>query len=101
MKKFTIDSYMKLSEQDKKKVSDWALGHGLSLKNIYFIEQVKYEDDPIMEKVKLIVWDLSHHFYIRSDIDSFTIYETDEFDQTIPVKYAEMEMDDFPWDVLV
>lgn len=100
MKKFSIDDYVMLSEEQKERVHEWALLRKIPLQHIHCIEQVEFEDDPILSRVNLVVWDLNHHRYITADNEVRYIFETNDSYEFILIKFAEIEVDDFPWDVM-
>lgn len=99
MKKFTGDDFARLLPEDRKKVTDWMVRNSFTPEHVAFVEQVHFEDDPILENVNLIVWTLLHHRYISADNKVLYIYEQDDFGDLVYAKYAEMEVDDFPWEV--
>ena len=100
MKKFTANDFGMLLPERRKKVTDWMDRHDFVPDQIHFIEQVHYEDDPILENVNLLVWTLINHRYVFADGRVVYIYEQDDFGDLVYSKYAEMETDDFPWEVL-
>lgn len=100
MKKFTTDDFARLSFEDRQKVTDWIVSYKFNPEHVAFIEQTNFEDDPILENVKLMVWTLLHHRYIPAEGKVLYIYEQDDFGDLIYAKYAEMEVDDFPWEVI-